>query len=153
MANTYSQIYHHFVFAVRQRECLIQPEWKEELYKYMTGCVTNHECKLLSIGGVADHIHILTGMNPAVSCATLMTDLKRSSSLWINQEFYRPGIFSWQKGYGVFSYSRSAIPAVASYIENQETHHQKRSFREEYLKILKDFDVEFDERYIFKPVL
>lgn len=94
MANTYSQIYHHYIFAVKYRKCLILPEWKDELYKYITGCITNHKCKLLSIGGVEDHIHILTGMNPAVSCATLMADVKRSSTLWINEKFYRPGFFS-----------------------------------------------------------
>lgn len=153
MANTYSQIYHHYIFAVQHRQCLIQPDWKEELYKYMTGCITNHGCKLLSIGGVADHIHILTGMNPDVSCATLMADVKRSSTLWINKKFYRPGWFSWQNGYGVFSYARSAIPNVARYIENQVRHHQKQTFQEEYVKILRDFDIDYDEQYIFHPVL
>ena len=100
MANTYSQIYHHYIFAVQHRQCLIQPDWKEELYKYMTGCVTNHGCKMLSIGGVADHIHILTGMNPDVSCATLMADVKRSSTLWINSKFYRPGWFLAERIWG-----------------------------------------------------
>lgn len=153
MANTYSQIYHHYIFAVQHRKCLILPEWKDELYKYITGCITNHKCKLLSIGGVEDHIHILTGMNPSVSCATLMADVKRSSTLWINSKFYRPDFFSWQEGYGVFSYARAAIPNVATYIENQVQHHKKRTFQEEYLKILQDYHVEYDERYVFHPVL
>ena len=153
MANTYSQIYHHYIFAVQHRECLILPEWKDELYKYMTGCISNHKCKLLSIGGVADHIHILTGMDPSVSCATLMADVKRSSTIWINEKFYRPGVFSWQEGYGVFSYARSAIPNVAAYIENQAQHHKQQTFQEEYLKTLQDFGVEYDEQYIFHPVL
>lgn len=153
MANTYSQIYHHYVFAVKHRQCLIQHEWKDELFKYMTGCVTKHGCKLLSIGGVADHVHLLVGMAPTVSSTTLMTDVKRSSALWINEKFYRPGFFSWQNGYGVFSYAKSDIPNVARYIANQEAHHQKKPFREEYLKILKDFEVDYDERYIFHSVL
>ena len=137
MANTYSQIYHHHIFAVQHRECLIRPEWKDELCKYMTGCITNHKCKLLSIGGVEDHIHILVGMNPAVSCATLMADVKRSSTLWINDKFYRPRVFSWQEGYGVFSYARSAIPNVANYIENQVQHHKKRTFKRNISKSFK----------------
>ena len=152
MANTYSQIYNHFVFAVQNRRSLIKSEWQEELYKYITGCITQHQCKLLSIGGMPDHVHILVGMNPCIAPTVLITDVKRSSALWINKKFYRPGFFSWQKGYGVFSYAKSAITNVSTYIEKQALHHQKQTLQTEYLNILSHFGVEHDEKYIFHPV-
>ena len=153
MANTYSQLYNHFVFAVQNRDNLILPTWRDELYKYMTGIITNHGCKVIRIGGVEDHIHILIGMSVNISPAALMAEVKRSSTQWIKSNNFVKCRFSWQEGYGVFSYSRSAIPSVSKYIENQEAHHKKKSFREEYIKMLQDFDVGYDEQYIFHPVL
>lgn len=153
MANTYSQLYNHFVFAVRNRDNLILSTWKEELYKYMTGIITNRGCKVICIGGVEDHIHILIGMSTDISPAALMAEVKRSSTQWINSKHFIKCHFSWQEGFGVFSYARSAISNVAKYIENQEKHHKKKTFKEEYLKILQDFDIDYDERYVFRSFL
>ncbi|MDD3405727.1 MAG: IS200/IS605 family transposase [Sphingobacteriia bacterium] len=152
MPNTYSQIYIHFVFAVKNRAGLIQPQWRDELYKYMTGTITNKGHKLLSIGGMPDHIHIFISMSPNQSPSSLMADVKRSSSLWINQNHFIKGYFSWQEGFGAFSYAKSQIHNVANYIETQEQHHSKRSFIEEYLDMLNKFGIDYDEKYIFKPI-
>jgi len=152
MPNTYTQIYIHYVFAVQNRKNLIQPKWKDDLQKYMTGIIEQQGHKLLQIGGMPDHIHALVSMNPKQSPSDLMFHVKRSSSLWINEKRFVMGKFSWQEGFGAFSYGKSQIPNVAKYIQNQETNHKKRSFMEEYLEILKKFDVEYDERYVFKPI-
>ena len=152
MANTYTQIYIQYVFAVQNRISLIKNEWKDELYKYMTGIINQHEHKLLSIGRMTDHIHALVSMHPKQAPSDLMYELKRSSSLWINENKFVVGKFSWQEGFGAFSYSQSQISRVSKYIENQETHHKKKTFREEYLDFLKAFNIEFDERYVYKEI-
>ena len=152
MANTYTQIYIHYVFAVQNRIGLIQNCWRDELYKYMTGTITNKGHKLLQIGGMSDHIHALVSMSPKQSPSDLMADVKRSSSLWINDKRLVMGKFSWQEGYGAFSYGKSQIHDIANYIENQEKHHKKRTFMEEYLEFLKLFEIEYDEQYVFKPI-
>lgn len=152
MANTYTQIYIHYVFAVQNRIGLIQNQWRDELYKYMTGIITNNGHKLLSIGGMPDHVHALVSMSPKQSPSDLMYDIKRSSSLWINEKRLVMGLFSWQEGFGAFSYGKSQIPNVVSYIETQENHHKKRTFMEEYLDFLKLFDIEYNEQYVFKPI-
>lgn len=152
MANTYTQIYIQYVFAVQNRISLIKNEWKDELYKYMTGIINQHEHKLLSIGGMTDHIHALVSMHPKQAPSDLMYELKRSSSLWINENKFVVGKFSWQEGFGAFSYSQSQISRVSKYIENQETHHKKKTFREEYLDFLKAFNIEYDERYVYKEI-
>lgn len=152
MANTYTQIYIQYVFAVQNRISLIKNEWKDELYKYMTVIINQHEHKLLSIGGMTDHIHALVSMHPKQAPSDLMYELKRSSSLWINENKFVVGKFSWQEGFGAFSYSQSQISRVSKYIENQETHHKKKTFREEYLDFLKVFNIEFDERYVYKEI-
>ena len=152
MANTYTQIYIQYVFAVQNRISLIKNEWKDELYKYITGIINQHEHKLLSIGGMTDHIHALVSMHPKQAPSDLMYELKRSSSLWINENKFVVGKFSWQEGFGAFSYSQSQISRVSKYIENQETHHKKKTFREEYLDFLKAFNIEFDERYVYKEI-
>ena len=152
MANTYTQIYIHHVFAVQNRICLIQNSWRDELYQYMTGTIHNKGHKLLVIGGMPDHIHILVSMSPKQSVSDLMADVKRSSSLWINNNRLVMGKFSWQEGFGAFSYGKSQIPNIANYIETQEKHHQKRTFMEEYLEFLKLFEIEYDERYVFKSI-
>jgi REP element-mobilizing transposase RayT len=118
----------------------------------MTGTITNKGHKLLQIGGMSDHIHALVSMSPKQSPSDLMADVKRSSSLWINEHHFVMGKFSWQEGYGAFSYGKSQIPDVCNYIATQEQHHKKRSFQEEYLEFLKKFEIEYDERYIFKPI-
>ena len=152
MANTYTQIYIHYVFAVQYRLCLIHPKWKDDLHKYMTGIVEQQGHKLLQIGGMPDHVHALVSMSPKQSSSDLMFHVKRSSSSRINNNRLAMGKFSWQEGFGAFSYGKSQIPNVATYIENQEIHHKKRNFMEEYLEFLKLFEIEYDERYVFKPV-
>ena len=152
MANTYTQIYIHYVFAVQNRLRLIQTKWKDDLHKYMTGIAEQQGHKLLQIGGMPDHVHALISMNPKQSPSDLMFHIKRSSSLWINDNRFVKGKFSWQEGVGAFSYGKSQIPNVAIYIENQEKHHKKRNFMEEYLELLKLFEIEYDERYVFKPI-
>jgi putative transposase len=152
MANTYTQIHIHTIFAVQNRISIISKNWEKRLYQYITGIIQNQGHKLLSINGMPDHIHILFGFRPNQSLSDLMRDVKGDSSLWINENKLVKGRFSWQEGYGAFSYSKSQISAVARYIENQESHHRKKTFIEEYTKILYDFDVEYDEKYIFKPI-
>ena len=150
MANTYTQITIHIVFAVKNRENIIRKSYREELYKYITGIIKNKDQKLLSINGVADHIHILVGLTPSMAISDLVRDIKNNSSRYINEKRWIPGKFQWQEGFGAFSYSRSQRPEVIAYIENQENHHKRTTFREEYLKILKKFDVEFDDKYVFE---
>jgi putative transposase len=149
MANTFTQIYIHVVFAVRERESLIKPEWKEELFKYITGILKNQGIKLIAIGGVKDHIHILFGLNPTIALSDLVREVKASSSKFINEEKFVRGKFYWQEGFGAFSYSRSQIDAVAKYILNQEEHHSGKSFKDEYIALLDRFEVEYDDRYLF----
>ena len=152
MANTFTQIHIHAVFAVQNRISLINKSWQDRLYKYIIAIIQKHGHKVLSIGGMPDHIHILFGFRPTQALSELIQEVKRDSSEWINKEKLVRGRFSWQEGYGAFSYSKSHISKVANYIETQEKHHKKRSFLEEYKKILKDFDLEYDEQYIFKPI-
>ena len=152
MANTYTQIHIHTVFAVQNRISLINKDWQDRLYQYIIAIIQNHGHKVLSIGGMPEHIHILFGFRPAQSLSELMQNVKRNSSEWINKEKLVRGRFSWQEGYGGFSYSKSQIPQVIKYIENQELHHKKQTFIDEYRKILNDFGLEYDERYIFKPI-
>jgi putative transposase len=149
MANTYTQIYIHVVFAVQARESLIKAEWKEELFKYIAGILNNQKTKLIAIGGVEDHIHILFGMNPTIALSDLVREVKASSSKFINEEKFVRGKFYWQEGFGAFSYSRSQIDAVAKYILNQEQHHSIKSFKDEYVALLNRFEVEYDDRYLF----
>jgi len=150
MANTYTQIHIHAVFAVQNRISLIQKQWQDELYKYITGIVTNNGHKLLQIGGMPDHVHVLFGMKPTHALSDLMQDIKGSSSLWINKKQLVRGKFSWQEGYGAFSYGKSQIDRVVKYIQLQEKHHSKRNFEEEYLELLQLFGITFDEKYILK---
>lgn len=150
MANTYSQIYIQVVFAVEARDSLVHPDWKGELFKYITGIVKKKGQKLIAIGGVADHIHLLIGITPSTSLSDLVRDIKASSSKFINDRKYVRGQFRWQEGFGAFSYSRSHIDAVAKYVLNQEVHHSRMSFKDEFLSLLKRFDVEYEEKYLFK---
>ena len=152
MTNTYTQIHIHSVFVVQNRECIILEHWKDELYKYITGIVKNNKHKLLAINGMPDHIHILIGFRPVQSLSELMQDVKGSSSKWINEKGFVKGRFSWQEGFGAFSYSKSELDNVIKYIHNQQEHHKTKSFQEEYLDLLREFEIEFDEKYIFKPV-
>jgi putative transposase len=150
MANTYTQIHIQFVFAVKHRDGLILPAFKEELYQYIAGIIRANNHKLLAINGMPDHVHVFLGMRPTQSISDLMQDIKGSSSKWINEKKFLKVKFEWQEGYGAFSYSKSQVEDVIKYIRSQEEHHKKVTFQDEYLKFLKAFDVEFDERYIFK---
>ena len=150
MANTYTQIYIQVVFALRARQCLIAKAFKEELYKYIAGIIEGENQKLIAINGMSDHLHILIGLKPTMALSDLVGEIKASSSNFINNKRWVRGKFSWQEGFGGFSYSYSQLGAVARYIENQEAHHAKRSFKEEYMELLRKFNVEHDERYVFK---
>jgi putative transposase len=152
MANTYTQIHIQAVFTVQDRNSIILNSWKDELYKYITGIIQNNKHKLLAINGMPDHIHILLGLRPSQSFSDLMQDIKGNSSKWINEKRLVRGKFSWQEGYGAFSYSKAEIPYIVQYINNQKEHHSKRSFLEEYLDLLKEFEIEFDDHYIFRPI-
>ncbi len=150
MANTYTQIHLHCIFAVKYRRALITDPWKERLHQYITGIVQNHTHKMISINTMPDHLHMLIGMRPIQSLSDLMSIVKGESSEWINTKKFTHSTFRWQEGYGAFSYERKKIPTVAAYIENQEKHHQKKTFLEEYKEFLVNFEVDYDERYIFK---
>jgi putative transposase len=149
MAGTFSQIYIQVVFAVKYRQSLIREEWEERLYKYITGVVQKKEQKMLAINGISDHIHFFIGMKPSCCLSDLVREVKKSSNDFINDNKFCRDTFSWQGGFGAFSYSHSQIHNVANYIENQKEHHKKVSFRREYLKLLKEFKIEYEERYLF----
>jgi len=150
MPNTYSQIYIQVVFAVRGRENLISGKWKDELYKYICGIVKGNNEKVYAINGMPDHIHILLSIKPDTALSDLMRDIKASSSKWINTKKFVKGKFQWQEGFGAFSYSQSQLDSVIGYINNQEEHHSRKSFREEYLDLLKKFEIAYDEKYVFE---
>jgi putative transposase len=150
MANTFSQIYIQTVFAVNNRQSLIKPEFKEDLYKYVTGIVTNQGQKLITINGVADHVHLLIGLRPAMALADLVQEIKADSTNFINKKRWVRGRFSWQEGYGAFSYGHSQLDTIIRYIQNQEKHHSRRTFRDEYLTLLRKFDIAFKEKYVFE---
>ena len=150
MPNTYSQIYIQIVFAVKGRENLIPKNHREELHKYITGIVQNRDQKLLSIFCMPDHCHLMIGMKPSISISDLVRDIKAISSKFINDSKWINGKFNWQEGFGAFSYSKSQINSVCNYILNQEEHHMKKSFKNEYLDLLKEFEVEYEEKYLFE---
>ncbi len=152
MANTYTQIHLQVIFAVKKRTGLIQKEWKKELYKYITGIIQAQDHKLLAINGMPDHLHVFFGMRPIQSLSDLMQEIKQDSSNWINQKKFIKERFEWQQGFGAFSYSKSQASGVIAYVQNQEVHHRKITFLEEYKKFLEKFEVDYDERYIFKAV-
>ncbi|MES2425714.1 MAG: IS200/IS605 family transposase [Bacteroidota bacterium] len=153
MANTYTQLYIHFVFAVKYRQAIIDEEWEERLQKYITGIVQKNGHKLLAINNMTDHAHIFVGLNPKQSISELMRLVKGDSSEFINKEGFTKRKFQWQEGYGAFSNSRSQIDGVVKYILNQKEHHSKKTFRDEYLDMLKDYAIEYDEQYIFHDLL
>lgn len=151
MSNTYTQLYIHFVFAVKYREALLKNDWDDRLKLYITAIAQNQGHKVLAINNMPDHLHMLIGLNPNQSISDLMRTVKSDSSEWINKARLTPHKFQWQEGYGAFSHSKSQIDAVVKYIINQQEHHKEIHFLDEYKKILSDFNIEFDERYIFKP--
>ncbi|MBN8825779.1 MULTISPECIES: IS200/IS605 family transposase [unclassified Spirosoma] len=150
MANTYTQLDIQLVFAVKGRESLIEKSWKEELYRYITSIVQNHNHKLLAINGMPDHIHIFIGYNPAQLLPKLVEEIKTSSNKHINTNRLSRFPFSWQAGYGAFSYSRSQRADVIRYIDRQEEHHRRKSFGDEYRLMLQKFEVDYKEAYLFE---
>ncbi|MFZ9388911.1 MAG: IS200/IS605 family transposase [Chitinophagaceae bacterium] len=149
MPNTYTQIHIQSVFAVKYRAALIYPSWEDRLYRYITGIVQKHGHKLLAINGMPDHIHLFFGMRPVQSLSDLVREIKGDSSEWVNKERLAAGLFRWQEGFGAFSYRKKDIPVVCRYIANQKEHHRKVEFFEEYKLLLEEFDVQFDNRYVF----
>jgi putative transposase len=149
MSNTYTQLYVHFVFAVKYRKALLSTQWDERLRLYITAIVQNNGHKMLAINNMPDHIHILIGLNPKQSISQLMQLVKGDSSEWINKQNLSIGKFYWQEGYGAFSYAKSQINNVVRYIINQQEHHRKETFKEEYVKILEAFEVDYEEKYVF----
>jgi REP element-mobilizing transposase RayT len=150
MANTYSQISIHSVFAVKGRENFIIKDWRDDLHKYISGIITGNGATSLAVGGWKDHVHVFFGMPVTTSISDFMSVVKANSSKWINEQRFVKGKFQWQAGYGAFSYSRSQRDVVIKYIMNQEEHHRKKTFREEYLKMLSGFTIEYDDKYLFE---
>lgn len=150
MANTYTQLYIHFVFAVKYRAALLNEDWDGRLRLYITAITQNNDHKMLAINNVPDHLHMFIGLNPSQSLSELMRLVKGDSSEWINKQKLTQSKFQWQEGYGAFSHSKSQIDQVVKYILNQQEHHKKTTFLDEYRQMLKNLDIPFDERYIFK---
>lgn len=150
MPNTYSQIYLQFVFAVKHRQSLIPKEHKEELHKYITGIVQNRKAKMIAVHCMPDHAHLFVGFKPVLSISDFVKEVKVASNEFINDKRWMKHHFNWQEGYGVFSYGHSQIDAVAKYVMNQEQHHQKKTFRQEYLAFLEKFQIPFEEQYLFE---
>jgi len=153
MANTYHQIYIQTVFAVKYRNSVLDPSWRPQLFGVIGNLINENNCKTIIVNGVEDHVHCFLGLKPVVSVSELMKAVKAKSSKYINDHNLTKERFEWQVGYGAFSYSQSQIDNVYKYIQNQEEHHRKRTFREEYLDLLKEFKVAYDEQYIFKELV
>lgn len=150
MANTFSQIYLQFVFAVKGRQNLIQPSNKEELHKYITALVQARNAKMLAVHCMPDHIHLFVGFKPSMLISDFVKQIKIQSNEFIRGKKWIQGSFNWQEGYGVFSYGHSQIDGVCKYIQNQEQHHQKKTFQAEYIEFLQKFSIPFEERYLFE---
>jgi putative transposase len=149
MADTFTQIYIHVIFAVKGRQNKISPDWKDELYKYISGIVSNKKQKLIYINGMPDHIHILIGMRANVMLSDIVRDIKFNSTNFINTKKFLMGKFYWQEGFGAFSCSHSQLDKVVNYIKNQETHHKKKTFKDEYIDFLNRYNVEYKPEYLF----
>lgn len=152
MANTYTQLHIQFIFAVKYRIGLIQPIWQEQLHKYITGIFEKNSHKLLQINSMPDHIHIFIGHRPHQAISDIIQNVKTESSKWIKAEGFSSD-FAWQSGFGAFSYAKSQVPAVIRYIQNQQAHHKKQSFLDEYREFLTRFEIDWDERYIFNELV
>lgn len=149
MPGTFHQIYIHYIFAVKRRENLLQKPWRELVFKYISGIITAKGQKSIIVNGHLDHVHVFIGLNPSQNVSELIRDIKNNSSKFINERKFVNGKFNWQEGYGAFSYSHSQIENVYKYIANQEEHHRKKSFQEEYIEFLEKFDIKFDKKYLF----
>jgi REP element-mobilizing transposase RayT len=150
MAGTYSQIYIQFVFAVKGRDSQLQKPWRDELFKFICGIIKGKNQKPIIVNGVSDHVHVFVSIKPSMNIADLVRDIKNNSSRFINENKFTKCKFSWQEGYSVFSYGHSQIDAVYRYISNQEIHHKKKTFQEEYIEFLEKFEIDFDAKYLFQ---
>ena len=153
MGNTYHQMYIQAVFAVKYRAAVIQPEWKTRLYSVMGNLIKETGCKSIIINGIEDHVHCFFALKPSVSVSNVMQNAKAKSSKWINESNLLENKFNWQDGFGAFSYSHGHIDRVYRYIQNQEVHHKKQAFLDEYISLLKHHNIEYDERYIFQEMI
>ncbi len=149
MAGTFSQLYIQVVFAVQGRQNLIAESWKDDLHKYIAGIIKGKDQKPIIVNGMPDHIHAFFGLRPSKAISDIVREIKNNSTNFINDNKFIKGKFSWQEGYGAFSYSRSQLDTVYKYILNQAEHHQKKTFKQEYIELLKEFEIEFDEKYLF----
>ena len=149
MPGTYTQIHIQIVFAVKNRQALIQPEWEEELYKYITGVTQAKGQKMLAINGTSNHIHLFIGLKPDCCLSDLVREIKKSSSIFVRESHFTQFHFEWQEGYGAFSYSHSAIDTVVKYILNQKEHHRRHSFKDEYVEFLRKSDIPYKEQFLF----
>lgn len=150
MANTYSQITIHVAFAVKYRENFITKDWRDNLHQYISGIITKKGAKSLAVGGWKDHVHILFGMPVTTCISDFMSAVKASSSAWVNDQHFVKGKFEWQAGYGAFSFAKSQRNIVIKYIMNQEEHHRTKTFKAEYMKMLTDFDIAYEDKYLFE---
>ncbi len=150
MPSTFSQIYIQYIFSVKGRENLLQKPWRDEVFKYISGIITGKNQKTIIVNGVTDHVHVFVGLQPAMRISDLVRDIKNNSTNFINEQKFLRGKFAWQEGYGAFSYSHSQIENVYQYITNQEKHHRKKTFKEEYIDFLHKFEIEYDEKYLFE---
>ena len=150
MANTFTQIYLHIVFSVKGRQNLIQKSWKDELHKYVCGIINGKDQKTSAIGGMGDHIHLLVSIKPNITVSDLLRDIKANSSKWINEKRFVTGKFQWHEGFGAFSCAQSHLSILIAYINNQEQHHKKKLFKDEYQELLNEFEISYNEKYLFE---
>jgi len=153
MSNTFTQLHIQYVFAVKYRAAVIASPWDESLHKYISGIFQNNNHKVLQINSMPDHIHILSGLNVTQSMSSIIQKVKSETSKWVNEKEFTTSKFSWQEGYGAFSYSHSHLPSIIRYIQNQQSHHKKESFLQEYEKMLNAFEISFNPNYIFKELV
>lgn len=149
-SGTFSQIYIQIVIVVKNRENFLRKDFREEIFKYMSGIVTAKGQKSIIINGVEDHVHLFIGLKPSMKLSDLVRDIKNNTTNFINEKRFLSTRFSWQEGYGAFSYSQSHIEKVYRYILNQENHHKKKSFKEEYIGLLEKFKIDYKEEYLFE---
>jgi putative transposase len=148
--STYSKLLYHIVFSTKYRRKQIDAKIRERLYEYIGGTIRNREGSSIEIGGIEDHVHILTGLSTKVCVSDLVRDIKSNSTQWMNDTLNTGRQFQWQKGYGVFTVSYSQLNVVRNYIVNQAEHHRKKSFKEEFIELLKRHNITFDEKYLFE---
>jgi REP element-mobilizing transposase RayT len=145
----FTQMYVQLVFAVANKQALLRQDFRKDVFKYISGIIKNKKCKSIIVNGVLDHVHILFGLHHTMSVSEIARDVKRSSSIFIRENKFTPFKFAWQEGYGAFTYSRSQIENVYKYIENQENHHKKKTFKQEYIEFLEKYEIEYDEKFLF----